>query len=258
MLDFYQFIAPHYDTDYVDHNRDVAFYVDLARECGGPVLEMGCGTGRVLLPTAEAGVPIHGLDSSRDMLDVLRGKLAAKPSEVRDRVALTEGDMQTARLGRKFALVTAPFRGVQHLYTREDQRAWLRNVHQHLEPGGQLCFDVFQPDYDYIAGPTGPSVESESVDPETGHRTRRMAQTNPRPEIQQVEVHFQWVREDATGVTVTEDEARTAMRWFTRAELENLLELEGFRITDYWGGFDREPFGEGSAEQIIRAVSASD
>lgn len=254
MPDFYRAIAPYYDSDYVDHNRDVAFYVDLAKEHGGPVLEMACGTGRVLLPTARDGISIHGLDSSPDMLDILERKLAMESDGVRERVTFRRGDMRNSSVGRKFALVTAPFRGVQHLYTRDDQRAWLRNVKRHLAPGGFLCFDVFEPDYDYIAGPTGPTIECESVDPATGHRTQRIVTTSPRPEIQQVELHFRWVTEDASGVLVAESEAGSAMRWFTRAELENLLELEGYRITDYWGTFDRKPFGEGSPEQIVRAA----
>jgi len=252
--DFYRFIAPYYDSDYVDHDQDVTFYVELARESGGPVLEMGCGTGRVLLNTARAGVPVCGLDSSREMLDILQQKLRSVPKDVRERVSFILGDMRTAALGEKFALITAPFRGVQHLYSREDQRAWLRNVRRHLRPGGHLCFDVFQPDYDYIAGPTGPVVECETVDPETHRRTRRIARTSPRPEIQQIELHFRWVTEDASGKLLSEDEANTSMRWFTRAEIESLLELEGFEITDYWGSFDREPFGEGSPEQVIRAI----
>jgi len=252
--DFYRLIAPHYDSDYVDHDRDVAFYVQLAAECGGSVLEMGCGTGRVLLPTARAGISIHGLDSSPEMLGVLRDKLAAEPADVRERVSQSQGDMRTSSLDRTFALVTAPFRGVQHLYSRDDQRAWLRNVRRHLRPGGCLCFDVFQPDYDYVAGPTGPAVQCEIVDPATGWLTRRIANTSPSAEIQRVEIHYRWVTENAAGATVAEDEARTAMRWFTRAELESLLELEGFEIREYWGDFDRQPFGEGSTEQIILAT----
>ena len=77
-----------------------------------------------------------------------------------------------------------------------------------------------------------------------------------RPEWQTNEVHFRWLEEDQAGAQVSESTGRLQFRWFTSAELENLLELEGFRITDYWGSFRREPFGDGSRQQIIRAVLA--
>ncbi len=215
---------------------------------------MGCGTGRVLLPTARAGVVIHGLELSRDMLAGLRAKLAGEPGEVRRRVRLTRGDMRSARVAGKFALITAPFRPVQHLLEREDQRLWLRNVARHLRPRGALCFDVFQPNYRFLARPRKPTLEVERRDPATGYRIRLISRTVPEPEAQRLQVRFQWFINTAAGARVAEPSAEMTIRWFTRGELENLLELEGFRITDYWGSFDRKPFGPGSAHQIIRAT----
>lgn len=143
---------------------------------------------------------------------------------------------------------------VQHLREREDQRAWLRNVRRHLAPGGALCFDVFQPDFHYLSRPRGPEVEIDRTDSLTGLRTRRIFQTRPYPALQLIEVHFEWLVENTAGDSVCRSAGSVVFRWFTRGEIENLLELEGFNITDYWGSFNREPFGEGSQEQIIRAV----
>lgn len=256
VLELFHVGARFYDGDYaaLGYDADIPFYVELAVASGGAVLEMGCGTGRVLLPTARAGVRIHGVDLSPDMLGELRKKLAREPGPVQQRVCLTEGDARSVELGIRFALVTAPFRVVQVLLEREDQRAWLRNVRRHLWPGGALCFDVFQPDYRLLTQPWGPSVEVDRVDPETGLRTRRTSRVVPHPALQNFELHMQWTVEDAGGRQVSESSASLVLRWFTRGELENLLELEGFRITDYWGSFQREPFGEGSHDQIIRAV----
>jgi len=256
MLELFRIAARFYDADYaaLGYNADIPFYVELAVASGGPVLEMGCGTGRVLLPTAHAGVCIHGVDLSPDMLAELRKKLAGEPDPVQQRVSLTEGDVCSVELRTRFALVTAPFRVVQALLEREDQRAWLRNVRRHLLPGGALCFDVFQPDYRYLIEPRGPNLEMDRTDPNTGLRTRRTSRTVPYPATQRLEVHFQWTVEDAGGRPVSESSASLFLTWFTRGELENLLELEGFRITDYWGSFQREPFGEGSRDQIVRAL----
>ena len=257
--EFYRAIAPYYDADYAARyqGRDIRFYVDLAVECGGPVLEMGCGTGRILLPTARAGIPIHGLDLSGEMLAELRKALSREPADVQQRVSLAEGDIRSAFAGCGFALVTAPFRVVQHLLTRQDQRAWLRNAARHLAPGGALCFDVFQPDFSLLAAPRGPETELERDDPATGLRLRRTMRTRPRAALQLQEVHIEWRLEASDGTPVSTSSASLLIRWYTRGELENLLELEGFEITDYWGSFEREPFGEGSQEQIIRAVLSS-
>ncbi len=254
MADFFRIAAPFYDADYASlrWDADVPFYVDAARESGGPVLEMGCGTGRILLPTARAGIRIHGIDLSPGMLAQLESKLAAEPAEVRDRVSFAQGDIRTAEVGRRFSLVTAPFGVAQLLLSREDQRAWLCNVRRHLLPGGALCFDVFQPNFSYLVEPRGPYTDVDRTDPATGRRTRRIARTTPRNEFQMIDVDFQWIVEEDGRTTETGGSLR--LRWFTRGELENLLELEGFQITDYWGSFAREPFGEGATEQIIRAV----
>lgn len=256
LADFYRIASGFYDADYQakGYCADVAFYVEMAKETGGPVLEMGCGTGRVLLPSARAGAHMHGMELSADMLAVLRQALSREPPAVQQRVTVAEGDISRDFAGDGFALVTAPFRVVQHLCTRDDQRAWLRNVARHLAPGGALCFDVFQPDFQYLAKPHGPAVEIDRVDPATGVRVRRIAQTRPHNAIQLLEVHFDWLVEDASGVPVSSSAGSFTFRWYTRGELENLLELEGFRITDYWGSFAREPFGEGSPDQIIRAI----
>jgi SAM-dependent methyltransferase len=256
MLEFFRITAPFYDADYaaLAYHADVPFYVNLAVECRGPVLEMGCGTGRVLLPTARAGVRIHGMELSPEMLAELSKKLAKEPAAVQELVSLTEGDIRSAEVGGKFALVTAPFRVVQALLERDDHRAWLHNVRGHLLPGGALIFDVFQPNYRLLVEPSGPHLDVDRVDPDTGLRTRRTSTLEPHPEFQRFDVGFTWLIEDASGAKVSETSARLTLRWFTRAELENLLELEGFRITEYWGSFQREPFGEGSPDQIIRAT----
>jgi SAM-dependent methyltransferase len=252
---FYALSSASYDEDYaaLGYSDDVAFYRDLAVESGGPVLETGCGTGRILLPTARAGIRIHGIDSSPDMLAVLRRKLESEPKEVRHRITLSQGDVRDAQVDGKFELVTAPFRVAQHLLKRVDQRAWLRNVKRHLAPGSTLVFDVFQPDFSRFVAPSEWNLEIDRTDPQSGHRLRRYARTVPHNALQLVDVEMRYVAETATGEPVSQREGHFTFRWYTRGELESLLELEGFEVLDYWGSFRREPFGESSKQQIIRA-----
>ncbi|HEX6203101.1 MAG TPA: class I SAM-dependent methyltransferase [Thermoanaerobaculia bacterium] len=260
---FYDACAAHYDADYeaIGRSEDVALYVELARGAGGPVLEMGCGSGRVLLPTARAGVEVAGVDASPRMLAALGRRLADEPPEVAARVRLADGDLARADLGgafagERFALVTAPFRVIQHLVSRGEQRAWLAAVADRLAPGGELVFDVFQPQFDQVAdGPSG-AVDVERVDPRTGDRVRRVVWVTHHPELQTFDLRFEWLVETARGRQVRRH-ADTTVRWFTRWELESLLELAGFEAVAVWGGFDRRPHGVGADEIVVRARRAS-
>ena len=119
--------------------RDLDFYVDLCREAG-EALELGCGTGRVLIPAAQAGCRITGIDQSKMMLARCRAKVEALPAETRTRIMLVEADMTRFDLGRQFKLAIAPFRAVQHLTKVEDQMRFLRCVREHLVPGRRLVF----------------------------------------------------------------------------------------------------------------------
>ena len=137
--ELYDFVTPYASRP------DAAFFVEMARETGGPVLELGSGTGRVLIPTARLGIPITGLDLSPDMLAVCRRKLAAEPPEVQSKVMLVEGDMRDFDLPESFHLVTMPFRPFQHLIEVEDQLACLDCIHRHLADDGKVVVDVFNP-----------------------------------------------------------------------------------------------------------------
>jgi SAM-dependent methyltransferase len=259
---FYDACAAFYDDDYqaLGRSEDVALYVELARRAGGPVLEMGCGSGRVLLPTARAGVEVAGVDASPRMLERLRRRLAEEPEEVSRRVRLAEGDLtapDVAALGEaRFALVTAPFRVIQHLVGRDEQRAWLAAVARLLAPGGELVFDVFQPQFDEVAdGPAG-SVDVEREEP-GGRRVRRVVWVSHHPEVQTFDLRFEWLVEGPDGASRSTRKAETTVRWFTRYELENLLELAGFEVIEVWGGFDRRPHGPGAEEIVVRARRAA-
>lgn len=139
IADIYDFIVPYRDRP------DLAFFVEAAKESGGPVLEVGCGTGRVLIPTARAGVEIVGLDLSPHMLDVCRKRLRDESADVQSRVRLVQADMRDFELSQAFQLVTTPFRSFQHLTTVEDQLACLKCIQRHLVKGGRLILDVFNP-----------------------------------------------------------------------------------------------------------------
>src|SRR5271169_221380 len=133
-IDSYSVTAKYYDGAYSAKQDlvDLPFYLDLAGQTAGPILEVACGTGRVLLPIARKGIEIHGVDNSRPMLMILESSLAREPQEVRQRVKLHEGDMRDFRLGSQYPLVIIPFRPLQHMHTVQDQVSALTSTASHL------------------------------------------------------------------------------------------------------------------------------
>ena len=142
--------------------HDVPFYRALAADAGGPLLELGCGTGRVLVPCAEVAGRAVGVDASAAMLERAADRVAA--AGLAGRVELRRADMRSVRLGGAFPLVTVPFRSLFHLPTDDDWLAALATVRAHLAAGGRFAADVFVPD------PAPASERRQLGDPGTGHR----------------------------------------------------------------------------------------
>lgn len=245
--EFYDYVVP-YAT-----RGDVEFYVDEALAANGPVLELGCGTGRVLIPIARAGVTIEGLDGSPEMLARCREKLAAEPTTVQARVTLHEGDMRSFALRKKFALITVPFRPFQHLITVEEQLDCLRGVHTHLADEGRLILDLFNPSLDYLVNrPIGVEmVEGPPFEMPDGRSvTRSFKVSNPD--------RFEQVNDIELIYNVTHRDGRTErsvhafrMRYFFRYETEHLLARAGFAVEQLYAGYDRSAYGSTYPGELI-------
>lgn len=156
VADLYDFVHPY------KSRPDIEFFVEAATDAGGPVLELGCGTGRVLIPTARAGITITGLDASPHMLAICRQRLSDEPETVSSRVTVVQGDMRNFDIDETFNLVTIPFRPLQHLLTTDDQLSSLERIRRHLAAGGHLVFDVFNPSLEALVnGPFGQESDAE-------------------------------------------------------------------------------------------------
>ena len=236
--------------------KDVAFYLDLCRAATGEVLELGCGTGRILIQAAEAGCTITGLDGSRSMLDRCRVRLLALAPEVQKRVTLVEADMPTFSLGRTFALATVPFRPLQHLVSVEEQLSFLACVHRHLKPGGRLALDVFHPHLTTLASDVDPNEieDTPEVQLADGRRMRRAFRNVAKRRSEQTnDIELIYYVTDSAGATTRIVQA-FPMRYFFRFELEHLLARAGFEITELFGNFDRSPFTDSSPDMIVIAA----
>ena len=238
---------------------DIEFYVGQARDSGGPVLELGCGTGRVLLPTAEAGIAVVGVDRSADMLDVLRGKLTNVAPQTRQRVELVHGDMRDFSLGRRFPLVTIPYRSFLHLLTVDDQRRALACIRRHVASGGRLVLNVFDPDIPFLAerlaaGDTARRTWS-FTNPETGRLTVGWETFRYDPTRQILHGDFLFDEYDDAGSVIAKRAVPLTLRWVHRYEMQHLLEGAGFEIEALHGDFAGGVFQHG-AEQVWIARAA--
>ncbi|MDD5190386.1 MAG: methyltransferase domain-containing protein [Dehalococcoidales bacterium] len=253
------FVAEHYDNVYDRlHRLDVQFYVDYAKKTPGSILELGCGTGRVLIPIAAAGKKITGLDYSPLMLQRCREKLALQPTAAGEMATLIQGDMTKFNLEEKFSLITMPFRPFQHLITVREQKACLQCVRRHLDKEGLLVFDVFQP---FLPRLTDTRYLMEiDVEPEMAlpdgrkvRRTNRTAAFHPAEQYNDIELIYYIKYPDGRRERQVH---AFPMRYFFRTKMEHLLELSGFEIIDFFGNFDRTPFTENSPEMIFTAKKA--
>jgi SAM-dependent methyltransferase len=254
MYDEYAAVADLYDhVARYNTLRDVVFYVDAAREAGGPVLELGCGTGRVLLPTARAGVEVVGLDLSPHMMDVCRRRVAAEPLEVQSRIELHLGDMRDFSLSRTFRLITIPFRPFQHLTTVEDQLACLKSIRRHLAPDGRLILDLFNPSLDaLVSRPPGEELDEEAPfhtpDGRLIVRRHKLVSADRFHQVNRFELVYYVTHPDGREERLVH---AFKMRYFFRYEAEHLLERAGFAVEHLYSGFDKAAYGSRYPGELI-------
>jgi SAM-dependent methyltransferase len=242
--------AAAYDALFADFDFDRGFYLALARQAQGPVLEVTCGTGRILIPCLEAGVDIEGVDLFLPMLERLRAKAAARGLGPQ----VHHADMRSFSLSRRYALIVIPFNGFVHCLTTADQIACLTTCRAHLAPGGRLVFNTIAPLR--VSAPTVegvPVLEHEARDPATG-RTVRIYDTRTLDRVAQVQHSVMAVEEtDERGRVVASRASVTDMRWTWKGEMELLLRAAGYARWTLEGGFAGEPLAAESPLMLVRA-----
>ncbi|MDQ4078902.1 MAG: class I SAM-dependent methyltransferase [Chloroflexota bacterium] len=252
--DTYAFIADLYDYVVPYRTRqDVAFFVEAAQSAGGPVLEVGCGTGRVLIPTARAGVEITGLDASPQMLEVCRKRLLDEPEAVQSRVQLVQADMRDFDLAQTFQLVTLPFRPFQHLTTVEDQMSCLRSIHRHLVDNGQLILDIFNPSLEVLVQENlgeefGDEPEFTTPDGRRIIRRHKVVDRDYFNQINHVELIYYITHPDGREEVLVH---AFAMRYLYRFEAEHLLARCGFEVQQVYADYDKNPYGSKYPGELI-------
>jgi SAM-dependent methyltransferase len=255
VIDSYHVSAKYYDGAYAAMRDliDAPFYVDLAKASGSPILEIGCGTGRVLLPIAREGIEIHGVDNSAPMLDTLKDNLAREKPPVRNLVTLHQGDMREFRLGRTFPLVIIPFRPMQHMFTVADQVSALKSAAAHLADASTLAFDVFYPRFEFMQQGIGEErLEAEWSPPsQPGTVIRRYFRKEAVDKINQTFTLTFIFRNYRNGVVMSEENETLKMSYYTYPHLRALFLLAGLEPIAEYGSFAKTPLNNKATEMIF-------
>lgn len=239
VADLYDYVAPYRERP------DIAFFVEAAMEASGPVLEVGCGTGRIIIPTARAGVAITGIDLSTHMLNTCRQRVLQEAQDVQNLIKLQQADMRDFNLGQTFNLITLPFRPFQLLTTVEDQIACLNTIHRHLTPGGHLILDLFNPALDYITRDNiGQEMGEEppfvTIDGRSVVRRHKITSRDYLNQTFDVEALYYITHPDGTKETSIH---AFTMRYIFRFEAEHLLARCGFAIEHLYADYEKQPYG---------------
>jgi len=225
----YDAIARVYDPWSASVTEDIGFYVEEALAAGGPVVELACGTGRIAVPVAKAGVAVIGVDASARMLEVAREFAATEGVELDLRL----GDLREPPVTERVPLVLIPFRSLLHMTSESQRLRALRAARDLLLPGGRLIFDVFAPSAEDVEDTHGRWLEREPgiferADWDEGERTLTLS------------------------VRRNEEASTMLLAWLSPAEWRLLLDRAGFDVEAQWGWFDRRPYSGG--EDVVFAA----
>lgn len=247
----YDFLAHYYDADLRDYHEDLPFLREMARRTDGPLLELMCGTGRLLLPLAEAGFTITGVDSSPAMLAIARAHV--EEAGLTDRVTLIEGDVRNVALpAATFAMAFIGVNSFMHLETVRDQLACLSNVRHALQRHGLLIIDLFNPNpADLIREDNRLVLEREYE--LNGRHVQKFVAIDSDAATQLSRVTYLYDEIDAEG-RVTRRTLRLTLRWFYRYELEHLLARAGFMVRSVYGSYDLADYTSDSPRLIVVAT----
>jgi SAM-dependent methyltransferase len=246
----YDLIAPFYDIEHAHFDEDLSLYMNFAELSGNPLLELACGSGRLLVPLARDGYELTGVDSSASMLNLAREAL--EQAGVAAKCKLVQENMYSLHLGQQFRMAFIALGSFGHIYTRKEQRQTLSTVHNHLVPRGRFILDISNADVRYMEHLSGQlllqgtwqrddsSMLSHFVSPASSSSRHLLELT-----------HF--YEEHRQGEAVKRTVIRTHLYLFERNEVELLLEEAGFVITDVYGDYELNPFEHDSPRMIFIA-----
>jgi SAM-dependent methyltransferase len=246
----YELIAPFYDIEHAHFSEDLDLYRNFAELCGGKILELACGSGRVLLPLAQEGYELTGVDSSAAMLAIARTHIEA--AGLGARCTLEWQNIITLHLEQKFRLAFIALGSFAHITTRKEQVEALKSIHAHLSPGGTFIIDISNADVHYMEDLGGQMLHQATWQRDDGTFLTHFVSPATATDRRLLELtHF--YDEHSQGGAVHRTIVTTHLYLFGRNEMELLLERAGFIMKDVYGDYDLSPFQLESPRMICIA-----
>jgi len=248
--EIYDSIAPFYDVEHALFQEDLDMYLNYAELCGGAILELACGSGRVLLPLARAGYTVTGVDSSAEMLALARQQV--RQAGLDARCTLVQQDIRALQLGRKFRMAFIALGSFAHITTRKEQQQVLQGVRAHLGMGAFCIIDISNADARYMEDAGGHVLHQGTWRREDGTILTHFVSPASAEDRHLLELtHF--YDQHRQGGPVQRTVATTHLYLFERSEMELLLEQAGFTVKDVYGNYDLSPFQLESPRMIFIA-----
>lgn len=252
MTEFYDAISRFYDAENVEMTDDLPLYSVLADIHGSPILDVGSGTGRVMLHLAQEGHYCVGVDTSHQMLERARQKVEGL-ADLESRVEFVEGDIATYRADQPFKMILLPYHTFMHFQDQEEQLQVLAQLTNNLAEGGVMVFDLanageaFSTQDDHAI-----ALERTFIEPQTGHVVMQQSVSTLNRVTQHLEIT--WIYDEIyTDGTVRRTVAPLLLRYVFFSEMKLLLAASGLKIIDVYGDYDQSPFEDGSPRMIIVA-----
>jgi ubiquinone/menaquinone biosynthesis C-methylase UbiE len=249
--EMYEDISKYYDLIHQGLRDDIVFVIKLATSVGDPILELGCGTGRLILPLARAGHEITGLDNSAAMLEVARHHIEAERAKVRQRIRLISGDMTSFQLEERYGLIVIGHNTLMHL-TRQQVESCLYCARHHLKPTGQLMLDVDNPVM--MANPSDDEflvLERTAVESATGNNIVQMSSSWVDQQAQTR--HITWIFDSSPrdGGSIRRTVVNTDFHYLFAHQLEMIFDSCGLVLKDIFGDYDASPYSEDCPRMLM-------
>lgn len=247
----YDDIASFYDLIHQEIKDDILFTIKLASRVGAPILELGCGTGRLILPLARTGHETTGLDNSAAMLDIARSHIQDEREEVQQRIRLIRGDMTSFQLEQRFDLIVIAHNTLMHL-SQEQVKSCLDCVRHHLKPNGRLMIDVENPMI--TSDPSDDELlilERLMVDPTSDNNILQMSSSwvDQKAQIR----HVTWIFDSSPRNvgSVNRTLVETKLHYFFAHQYEVIIDTIGLVLKDLYGDYDSTPYSEESPRLLM-------
>ncbi len=255
MTEFYDAIARFYDAENLEMTEDLNLYSVLAASYGGPILDVGCGTGRVMLHLAQEDYACVGVDTSPQMLALGEQKIAGLPS-VAANVRFVRGDIVTYTGDNPFNMILLPYHAFMHFQTQAIQIAVLQQLKANLAPEGVIVFDLPNAGEAFSTQDDNTiALERMFIEPHSGHLVMQQSLSVLDRVTQQL--HITWIYDETLkDGTLKRTLAPLTLRYVFYTEMLLLLRLTGLECIDVYGDYEQGPFEDGCERMIIVAQHA--